>query len=83
MLEKPYIKFMRILNNLNKTYEKILCPVNKLTGRVNQQEIVSFISISNDKENTSETISDITYNFYNYLNIKPEHKNKNNTQFLE
>jgi len=83
MLEKPYIKFIRILINLNKTYKKILCPLNKLSGRVNQQGIISFISITNVKKNTSETISDITYNLNNYLNLKPEHKSKDNTKFLE
>ena len=108
MLEKPYIKFICILVNLNKTCKKILCLINEyILGliyyirRVNQQEIFSsfFLNVfklnnvyynnninkemNEIEKNSSETTNDITYNFDNYLKLKPEHKDKINISFLE
>jgi len=37
----------------------------------------------NIEKDSSETICDVTYNFYNYMSSKPGHKKKINTQFLE
>src|SRR5271169_2395233 len=100
MLEKPYIKFIRILNNLNKTYKKILCLkiLYFILRRVNQQEtFFTFLlniyyiipndiiveKFKNEWKDSLETTCDMTYNFNNYLNYKPNHKNKINNQFLE
>jgi len=92
MLELPYIKFIYILNvggklvlsctGLNKINKKILCFIVDIflctMKRVNQQE--TFVTIT---KGSSETTRDITYNFEEYSNLIPEHKNKINTQFLE
>jgi len=50
MLEKPYIKFICILINLNKTYKKIFCLIYQCVfniyyyiRRVNQQETLSLV----------------------------------------
>jgi len=100
MLEKPYIKFIRILSHLNKTCKKILCFMifYFIIRMVDQQEtfftflldIYYIIStdiinniINNKEKDSSETTSDITYNFKNYLNFKPSKKKKINNQFLE
>jgi Proton-conducting membrane transporter/NADH-Ubiquinone oxidoreductase (complex I), chain 5 N-terminus/LAGLIDADG endonuclease len=82
MLEKPYIKFIHILIYLNKMYKKILCLVNIFIRGVNQQE--TFLNENSVmKKDSSETIRDIIYNFNNYLNLKPQHKNKVDISFLE
>jgi hypothetical protein len=41
------------------------------------------IKITNNYIDSSETMCDKIYNFDNYLKLKPEHKNKVNTSFLE
>lgn len=80
MLEIPYIKFIHMLINLSKMYNKILCLVfgsirNRLEScfflirGVNQQVTLLFCN-----NGTSETACDITFQFNNYLNLKPLHK---------
>lgn len=87
MLELPYIKFIHILSYLNKMDKKILCFVyrwfNFYTKGVNQQEIATQIISNVTEARSSETICNITYNFEEYLNLKPEHKKKINQKFLE
>lgn len=91
MLEVPYIKFIHMLINLSKMYNKILCLVFGrlclhtpmriiflLIRRVNQQVTLLFCN-----SGTSETACDITFNFNNYLNLKPLHKKKLDQRFLE
>ena len=82
MLEQPYIKFIYILNFLNKINKKILCFVVEFllctTKRVNQQETLAVKA-----QGSSETTCDITYSFDSYSNLIPEHKKKINTQFLQ
>lgn len=72
MLGVPNIKFIHMLINLSKMYNKILCLVREkmflLIRGVNQQ--VSLFC----NNGTSETASDITFQFNNYLNLKPLHK---------
>jgi hypothetical protein len=81
MLGLPYIKFIHMLINLSKMYNKILCLVREkmflLIRGVNQQ--VSLFC----NNGTSETASDITFQFNNYLNLKPLHKKKLDKRFLE
>jgi len=50
----------------------------KLIRRVNQQVTLLFCN-----NGTSETARGITFNFNNYLNLKPLHKKKLNQRFLE
>ena len=50
--------------------------------RVNQQETV-YTETFIDKTGSSETRCDITYDFKNYLDLMPQHKNKTNLKFLE
>ena len=73
MLGLPYIKFIYILSLfLNKINKKILCfTINfSIVKRVNQQETLLL-----DK-GSSETTRDITYNFYEYSYLIPQHKKK-------
>ena len=80
MLGLPYIKFIYILSLfLNKINKKILCfTINfSFVKGVNQQETLLL-----NKE-SSETTRDITYNFYEYSYLIPQHKKKINRQFLE
>ena len=81
MLGLPYIKFVHMLINLSKMYKKILCLVIDnmflMTRGVNQQ--VSLFC----NNGTSETACDITFQFNNYLNLKPLHKKKLDQRFLE
>lgn len=91
VLEQPYIKFIYILNYLNKINKKILCFIadKKLFALkgVNQQDtLLNNIDNSNTNLNnkgSSETTSDITYNFEQYSNLIPKHKKKINVNFLE
>jgi hypothetical protein len=91
-LNKTYKK---ILCLINKYVFRFICYMR----RVNQQEFFSLFSLNSFKFNiyynningeknkiektSSETTNGITYNFDNYLKIKPEHKNKVNMSFLE
>ena len=80
MLGSPYIKFIYILSLfLNKINKKILCFTIKfsIVKGVYQQETLLL-----NKE-SSETTRDITYNFYEYSYLIPQHKKKMNSQFLE
>jgi len=84
MLEKPYIKFIHTLTLLTEMNKKILCFITKIfypyfyiIKGVYQQEISPIYGKS------SETLCNITYNFDNYFNLKPLHKNKINEYFLE
>ena len=71
--------------------KKILCFISNtnLFGfgmkGVNQQETLSSkLSNINEKDKgSSETTRDITYNFDEYSNLIPKHKNKINKKFLE
>jgi hypothetical protein len=90
MLELPYIKFIYILNILNKINKKILCFILEtkvfIIKGVNQQEtLYNDQGISHDYsyKGSSETTCDITYNFNEYSNLMPEHKKKINKKFLE
>lgn len=92
MLGLPYIKFIYILNILNKINKKILCFILEkklfIIKGVNQQETLlsnlgGFLHNSSYNKGSSETTCDITYNFYEYSNLMPEHKKKINKKFLE
>lgn len=92
MLGLPYIKFIYILNILNKINKKILCFILEkklfIIKGVNQQEtllynVVGFPRNYSYNKGSSETTCDITYNFYEYSNLMPEHKKKINKKFLE
>ena len=90
MLELPYIKFIYILNILNKINKKILCFILEtklfIIKGVNQQETLyndQRISHDYSYKGSSETTCDITYNFNEYSNLMPEHKKKINKKFLE
>ena len=89
ILVPPYIKFIHILRLLNKMDNKILCSIvnNRLFAikEVNQQETLFNINSTkdNDSKGSSETTCDITYNFTEYSNLIPQHKNKINKNFLE
>ena len=92
MLGLPYIKFIYILNILNKINKKILCFILEkklfIIKGVNQQEtllyyVEGFPLNYRYNKGSSETTCDITYNFYEYSNLMPEHKKKINKKFLE
>jgi len=92
MLGIPYIKFIYILNILNKINKKILCFILEkklfIIKGVNQQEtllynVVGFPHNYSYSKGSSETTCDITYNFYEYSDLMPEHKKKINKKFLE
>jgi len=79
MLESPYIKFIYILSLfLDKINKKILCFIIKffIIKGVNQQETL-------ENKGSSETTRDITYNFYEYSFLIPQHKKNINPDFLE
>jgi hypothetical protein len=92
MLGLHYIKFIYILNILNKINKKILCFILEkklfIIKGVNQQEtllynVVGFPHNYSFNKGSSETTCDITYNFNEYSNLMPEHKKKINNKFLE
>lgn len=53
-----------------------------LLDKVNQQETLSFATLAKDK-GSSETARRITFQFTNYIDVKPEHKVKLDKHFLE
>ena len=92
MLGLPYIKFIYILNILNKINKKILCFILEkklfIIKGVNQQEtllynLAGFPRNYSYNKGSSETTCDITYNFDEYSSLIPQHKKKINLNFLE
>lgn len=97
MLEQPQSKFIQA-GNLLELYKKILClklrVINGLRHlffrRVNQQVTSSSFFAFNpggnkllNYEGTSETACEITFQFSEYLKLKPNHKGNINQSFFE
>lgn len=82
MLGLPYSKFIYILKLvLDKIDKKILwfiLELSNINGAYQQETFENFF-----KKGSSETICDITYDFYEYSLLIPQHKKKINKAFLE